>query len=152
MILIQHGKSSTEFQGQNRSTPKVKKRDGSAPSSDTELLAEWGRYFADLLKNDSGSLPSDLPPPADQDLPICTDPSTLEETQKAIQNLKNNKASGLDCVITAEALQGGSELMANIVHKFCAVVFTSHTPPDQWITNVIVPLPQKGDLSLMTNY
>ena len=26
--------------GQNRSTPKVKKRDGSAPSSDTELLAE----------------------------------------------------------------------------------------------------------------
>ena len=31
-------------------------------------------------------------------------------------------------------------------------IFTSHTPPDQWITNVIVPLPKKGDLSLMTNY
>ena len=25
-------------------------------------------------------------------------------------------------------------------------------PPDQWITSVIVPLPKKGDLSLMTNY
>ena len=43
-------------------------------------------------------------------------------------------------------------MMANIVHKFCAEVFTSHTPPDQWITNVIVPLPNKGDHSLMTNY
>ena len=41
--------------------------------------------------------------------------------------------------------------MANIVHTFCAEIFTSHTP-DQWITNVIVPLPKKGDLSLMTNY
>ena len=92
---------------QNRSTPKVKKRDGSAPSSDTELLTEWGQYFADLLNNDSGSLPSDLSPPADQDLPICTDPPTLEETQETIQNMKSNKASGLDCVITAEALRGG---------------------------------------------
>ena len=94
--------------GQNGSTPKVKKRDGSAPSIDTELLAEWGQYFADLLNSDSGSLPSDLPPPADQDLPICTDPPTLEETLEAIQNMKSNKASGLDCVITAEA--GGGEV------------------------------------------
>ena len=70
--------------GQNRSTPKVKKRDGSAPSSDTELLAEWGQYFADLLNNESRSLPSDLPPSADQDLPICTEPPTLEETKEAI--------------------------------------------------------------------
>ena len=67
-----------------------------------------GRYFAELLNNDSGSLLSDLPPPADQDLPICTDPPTLEETQEAIQNMKNNKASGLDCVITAEALRGAA--------------------------------------------
>ena len=44
------------------------------------------------------------------------------------------------------------EVMANIEHKFCSEVFTSHSPPDQWITNVIVPLPKKGDLGLMTNY
>ena len=99
-------KSINRISGQNRSTPKVKKRDGSAPSSDTELLVEWGQYFADLLNNDSGSLPSDLPPPADQDLPICNDPPTLEETHKAIQNMKRNKTFGLDYVITAEALHG----------------------------------------------
>ena len=73
-------------------------------------------YFADLLNNDSGSLPSDLLSPADQDLPICIDPPTLEETQKAIQDIKINKSSGLDCVITAEALQMGCEVMAYTVH------------------------------------
>ena len=31
-------------------------------------------------------------------------------------------------------------------------VFTRQTPSEQWITNVIVPFPKKGDLNLMTNY
>jgi hypothetical protein len=142
-----------KISGQNRrSNPKVKKRDGSAPSSDHELLVEWRQYFADLLNNDSGSLTSALPPPADQDLPICVDPPTFEEIQKAIQDMKNNKAAGLDCAVTSEALQGGGEVMTDIVHTFCVEVFTTHTPPEQWTTNVIVPLPKKGDLSLMTNY
>ena len=103
-------------------------------------------------KYDSGPPTSPLPPPADQDLPICVDPPTLEEVQTAIRSMKSNKAAGLDCAVTAEALQGGGELMANIVHAFCVEVFTRHTPPEQWVTNVIVPLPKKGDLSLMTNY
>ena len=139
--------------GQNsRSNHKVKKRDGTAPTSDTELLDEWREYFADLLNNDSRTTSSPLPSPADQDLPICVDPPTIEEIQKAIRSMKNNKAAGLDYAITAEALQGGGEVTANIIHSFCVEVFNGHTPPDQWITNVIVPLPKKGDLTLMTNY
>ena len=39
-----------------------------------------------------------------------------------------------------------------VIHCFCAEVYSNLTPPDQWITSVIVPLPKKGDLSLMTNY
>ncbi|XP_072036972.1 craniofacial development protein 2-like [Amphiura filiformis] len=57
-----------------RSNPKVKKRDGTIPSSDKELLAEWKDYFCALLNNDNGPPTSDLPPPAVQDLPICADP------------------------------------------------------------------------------
>ncbi|XP_072041209.1 craniofacial development protein 2-like [Amphiura filiformis] len=95
----------------NRSNPKVKKRNGTIPSSDKELLAEWKDYFCALLNNDNGPPTSDLLPPANQDLPICADPPTLEETRKAIQAMKTNKAAGLDCAITAEALQGGGETM-----------------------------------------
>ena len=136
----------------NRPNPKVKKRDGSSPSSDKELLSEWRAYFAELLNNDNGSPTSSLPLPAEQDLLICVDPPTLEEVQNAIKGMKSNKAAGLDSAVTAEALKGGGEVMAKVIHTFCVEAFNTHTPPDQWITNVIVPLPKKGDLSLMTNY
>ena len=142
-----------ELSGQERRpNPKVKKRDGSAPSSEEELLEEWRQYFSALLNNDNGTPPSDLPPPADQDLPICQDPPTLDETRKAIQGMKTNRASGVDCAITAEALQSGGDVMAETIHKFCVEVFTTLTPPEQWTTNIIVPLPKKGDLSCMNNY
>ena len=137
---------------ERRSNPKVKKRDGSAPTSEKELLDEWKQYFSALLNNDNGQPTSELPSPADQDLPICEDPPTLEETRKAILGMKNNKAAGVDCAITSEALQNGGEVMVEVIHKFCVEVFTLLTPPEQWTTNIIVPLPKKGDLSCMNNY
>ena len=131
---------------------KVKMRDGAPPKSDKDLLAEWQEYFSSLLNNDNGQAPSGLPQPAAQDLPIHDHPPTLEETLEAIRQMKTNKAAALDCAITAEALQGGGEAMADVIHCFCAEVYSNLTKPDQWITSVIVPLPKKGDLSLMTNY
>ena len=131
---------------------KVKKQDGSAPSSENELLEEWKDFFSSLLNNDNGLVPSEVPQPTAKDLPIFTDPPTRDETAKAIAAMKTNKAAGLDCAITAEALQGGGDKMLDIIHAFCTEVYTTLSPPDQWISNVIIPLPKKGDLSLMTNY
>ena len=65
--------------------------------------------------------------------------------------MKSNKAAGLDSAITTEALQYGGDAMGDIVCGFCSEVYSSLTPPSQWTTSVIVPLPKKGDLSLMTN-
>ena len=127
-------------------------RDGVPPKSDKDLLAEWQEYFSSLLNNDNGQAPSDLPQPAAQDLPIHDHPPTLEETLEAIRQMKTNKAAGLDCAITAETLQGDGDAMADVIHCFCTEVYSNLTPPDQWITSVIVPLPKKGDLSLMTTY
>ena len=88
---------------------KVKLRNGDPPENEEHLLEEWKDYFSSLLNNDSGFTPSDLPLPASNDLPICTDPPTREETAEAIAAMKTNKAAGLDCTITAEALQGGGD-------------------------------------------
>ena len=124
-------------------------RDGTPLESDKDLLAEWQEYFSSLLNNNDGQVPSDLPQPAAQDLSIHDHPPTLEETLEAIRQMKTNKAAGLDCAITAEALQDGGDAMADVIHCFCAEVYSNLTPPDQWITSVIVPVPKKGDLSLM---
>ena len=40
---------------------KVKKRDGSAASSEQELLEKWRNYFGSLLNNDNRTIPSELP-------------------------------------------------------------------------------------------
>ena len=131
---------------------KVKLRNGDPPENEEHLLEEWKNYFSSLLNNDSGFTPSELPLPASNDLPICTDPPTREETAEAIAAMKTNTAAGLDCAITAEALQGGGDQMIDTIHTFCSEVYTNMSPPKQWVSNVIIPLPKKGDLSQMTNY
>ena len=122
------------------------------PENEEHLLEEWKNYFSSLLNNDNGFTPSELPLPASNDLPICTDPPTREETAEAIAAMKTNKAAGLDCAITAEALQGGGDQMIDTIHAFCSEMYTNMSPPKQWVSNVIIPLPKKGDLSQMTNY
>ena len=103
-------------------------------------------------ESDSGSTPAELPIPADEDLPtIPTEPPSREETWKAIAAVKFKKAAASDCTITAEALQGGGDQMVDVIHAFCVEVYTKLSPR-QWVTNVIIPLLKKGDLSLMTNY
>ena len=139
--------------GRNTKTNvKGKLRNGNPPKNEEHLLEESKDYFSSLLNNDSGFTSSDLPPAASNDLPICADQPTREETAEAIAAMKTNKAVGLDCAITAEALQGGGDLMTDTIHTFCLEVYTNMSPPKQCVSNVIIPLPKKGDLSLMTNY
>ena len=83
---------------------KVTMRDGAPPKSDKDLLVEWQEYFSSLLNNNNGQTPFYLPQPDAQDLPIHDHPPTIEETLEAIREMKTNKAAGLGCSITAEAL------------------------------------------------
>ena len=63
-----------KLSGKNtRQKVKVKKRDGSTASSEQELLEAWMSYYGSLLNNDNGITPSELPPPAAEDLPINID-------------------------------------------------------------------------------
>ena len=39
--------------------------------------------------------------------------------------------------------------MIDTIHTFCSEEYTTLSPPHQWITNVIIPLPKKGDRFLM---
>lgn len=121
---------------------------GKPPENEEELLEEWKRYLSSLLNNDSGLIPSELPPPANEDFPICSELPTREETAKAIAAM--SRAAGLDCAITAETLQGSSDRMVDTIHSFCMEVYSHMLPPKQWVTNVIIPPPTKGDLSFMT--
>ncbi len=125
--------------------------DGSNPRSDEKTLAEWTRYFKELLKNNNTCATSSRP--ATADLPIRSDPPTLEERIKAIKGIKRKTFSSLDNGISREALKDGAEEMTTYIHAFCEEVYAKKigNAPSQWITNLIEQLP-KGDLSLKKNH
>ena len=82
---IIHDLSGKDKKKKKKGSVKVNKRDGTPPTSDADLLVDWKEYFSSLLNNSNGQSPSELPPPAAQDLPIQTNPPTRKETLLAIR-------------------------------------------------------------------
>ena len=69
-----------------------------------------------------------------------------------MNELKNGKSSGLDYAVTPEALKYGGETVIARLCQICSKVYSREKAPKQFTTALIVPLPKKGDLSLMNNY
>jgi hypothetical protein len=135
------------------SSTKIKDANGTKINSTTELMNEWKRYFEDLLNVKTNSFQTaHTIPPADNDLPINTGPITIEELQQAVKQLKNGKSPGLDHVITPELLKYGGDWIVNKLCHICNEIFEEQATPKQFNTNIIIPIPKKGDKTLMTNY
>ena len=65
---------------------------------------------------------------------------------------KNNKATGIDNSICIESLKlGSSELLMKLL-EIINNVWNNNEIPKQWKTNIIVPIPKKGDQTKMQNY
>ena len=72
--------------------------------------------------------------------------------KQAINSFKNNKAPGTDSIITTELLKCSGDFLRQVPRGLCNAILSGADPPWQWTTNRIVPIPKKGDLSLMSNY
>ena len=77
---------------------------------------------------------------------------SLNEVVEAIEQLKNGKSPGYDYSITPEALKYGGNFVKDRLCQICNEIFESNKAPKQFTTNLIVPLPKKGDKTLMSNY
>ena len=135
-----------------RAVIKVKKLDGSAPKSEADLLEDWGAYFSKLLNNEQIGDPNNLPAPATKDLDISTKKFSSNEVNEAIELLQTKKLPGIDSCIVAEVLKYGGEFIREEIKNICNDVFEHREAPKQWKSNLIVPVPKKGNLQLMTNY
>ena len=69
----------------------------------------------------------------------------------AIQHLKINKASGLDCILN-EMLKAGVSIFTPILQHLFNKILINGTFPNFWRINTLTPLHKKGDLHLTTNY
>ena len=140
--------------------PQVKVKSKLKPNaSEDELLEEWRLYFEGLLNGQvNPDTLNDLPPPdahekSEQTAAAITITSiTREEVMQAVNQLKNNKTPGSDQSITAAALKQGGDAIIDQALFFCKAVYAGATPPRQWTTNKIVPIPKKGSRTEMNNY
>ena len=132
-------------------SPKVQ-IDASNPN---ERLKGWANYFDTLLnvkENVSNSSDSWSPEKIFDSykvLPIESRLITENEVLEALKSTSNNKATGLDS-ISAEFLKlpGISTIILPLLNK----VMSTGVAFNEWHTNIIIPLPKKGDLSQYSNY
>ena len=133
---------------------KVRMLDGTIPKNDSERLSEWCNYFSDLLNNKNPSFnASSRPAPAttdDQNIPTYI--IRREEVVRAINDLKRSKSPGPDYAMTAEVLKDGGEFIVDQLTIICQLVYKERKAPSQWTSSLIVPIPKKGNLELMTNF
>ena len=85
------------------------------------------------------------------DLPINCERPSREEIRRAIQKLKNNKATGPDS-IPAEALKADLEKTIDLLYPLFSNIWEKEEVPKEWKESYIIKLPKKGDLGNCSNY
>jgi hypothetical protein len=76
---------------------------------------------------------------------------TQEEMEKAIDNLKTNKAPGEDDII-AELIKNSSRELKKRLHALICKIWRDEKMPYDWKLGLIVPLFKKGDKRKCENY
>lgn len=124
---------------------------GNIINEKARILGRWVEHFDELL-NQSVEKEADQPTQteAPDDEPE-TGPPTLEETKRAIERLKNNKAPGSDG-IPSELFKHGGEALVDEVHKLMVKVWNTEGMPQEWKIGLICPLHKKGSQLECSNY
>ena len=82
--------------------------------------------------------------------PLVKEPCQ-EETEKAICNLKRNKAPGEDD-ITVELIKNAIQELKTRLYASVCKIWRAEKMPDDWKIGLIVPLFKKGDKMKCENY
>lgn len=126
------------------------KQDGKIIIEKSKVLEVWRKYFENLLNVEEESLDDTTPEIFINVQPEVEEPS-LEEVEKAIREIKNNKAPGNDG-INIEIIKAGGKEIAIQIHKLLTQIWRKEEMPKDWEEAIIVPLHKKGDKQEPSNY
>ena len=138
-------KTVKELSGKSNASPRIK---GGSNKARTE---SWLRHFQNLLGK-KANLPENLSLPMEEissELNIPTTNFTLDELKNALKQIKPAKAFGPDNI---PAIIWKDEHFYELLLKLCNYAFEHKRCPSYWRKSQIIPVPKKGDLSLVTNY
>jgi len=133
---------------QNSTT--IKDLNGNTLTTVEEQLRRWAEHFRTTLNRDDPH----NPPRLEVNVPkqgINSDAITRDEIQKAISQLKNNKAPGYDD-ITAKLLKADIETTSEVLFILCEHIWQEEQISDDWHRGLIVKIPKKGSTTECTNW
>jgi Reverse transcriptase (RNA-dependent DNA polymerase)/Domain of unknown function (DUF6451) len=133
----------------NKQVP-VKDKQGKIVMAVEDQLKRWREHFEEILNRPSES-EEKLSSRDTPQLRINVNPPTKTEICKALKELKNGKAAGVDN-IPAEILKVDTDLTARALLPLFQNIWRNEEFPDDWMEGIIVKIPKKGDLSECKNW
>jgi hypothetical protein len=126
-----------------------KDNNGKRTEEDDKILQHWVRYFKTQFEGEDSEEESD------EEVFLTAEPLvkelSQEEMEKAICNLKINKAPGEDD-ITAELIKNASQELKERLYALICKIWRDEKMPDDWKVGLIVPLFKKGKKMKCENY
>ena len=124
----------------------IKDRNGMDLAEAEDIKKRWQEYTEELYKHD-------LHDPDNHDGMIThLEPDILEcEVRWALESITTNKASGGDG-IPVELFQIIKDDAVKMLNSICQQIWKTHLWPQDWIRSDFIPIPEKGNPKLCSNY
>ncbi|KAL1445995.1 hypothetical protein WDU94_003677 [Cyamophila willieti] len=132
----------------------IRDKQGHIIIGESEQLNRWREHFQELL-NPNNANDSLIQENFEENVPvnnnISEEPPTKIEIQRAIKELKNGKAPGIDN-LPPEIFKQYPSITADILHPIFKQIWEKERIPFDWKKGLLVKLPKKGDLMECKNW
>ncbi|OMJ09339.1 Transposon TX1 protein [Smittium culicis] len=128
----------------------------------TKKLSIWNKHFNDLARDTTGNSRNaakwrELLSGDEDYFPECDDSTQWSEITKALNDTPNNKAPGVDGVLSdiwkmVMTEKSPTSDLAKLINIIIKKIYDSGEIPSCMITSIIVPVPKKGDMKDPDNY
>ena len=135
----------------------IRDKSGMLLLNSADRLDRWKEYFCELLNVDcvvDQTLINQIRPAyiPTQEVRRQEEVPTIEEVQRALNQMKNGKAPGNDQV-TADLLKAGGPAVLTWLHELFVDIWQSEETVDDWTLAILIRLfKNKGDRSQCDNY
>ncbi|VDO92279.1 unnamed protein product [Heligmosomoides polygyrus] len=114
--------AETPYRPEKADNDNIRKAVGSSTKSPEERLQRWKEFFERMYNHATSGDPQVAPPLVLIPEAIALDTApTREEVAEAIRLLRNNKAAGIDGVMT-EMLNAGGDVLINRLHALLKLI------------------------------
>jgi len=120
----------------------IRNKKGELLMNKKEKAEIWKEHFDKLLNTED---PKELIKTGNKETSeVEVEEITIEDVEKAIRSLRNNKAAGTDRIHSELIKYGGNKLLSRI-YDLVRQVWEEERIPEEWKETIVVPIHKRGD-------